>query len=588
MTLWVRSARTCRRHPWHPRGVRRRARPPVPPPRGTRTGFRSVNSPMTHGVSGAASSWITSTGSCGCARSGGGTEWTALPGDVRPMDVRKQEACCGHGWPAPTPVVAVSCCDGLTAGLEGVCQWGVLQWSAVSAVSADARSTGEGVQPVRKRGAGRWRGSSRSASRPTRPSGWCCAICGSTRRTVARRRQLRAAVRAGAAGVRGGSGDHRRSRRVPRGHQGCARAHPGAGRALVSAGRAVRQPGAQDPQSCARCRGPARPVPGRGGRLGSVWCEGLVILPFPGATLQDPDGRDEPSTYHLDDLVPFLLRHRPPRNRPGDDISALREDIARVFQAETRPPSGPRRFGHYEVVETLHEADTAELSDGDDDPARRVSVVPRAARRPAPVGDVSPPGARRGPFTAAGPSVHRVRAHHQSGPCARQASALPEHRPVCHVPPARRGRGYAVVLKDVPAEALRVKLDARGTGRARRRRQAAHRGRRAQCARRRSCAPGGAPLPQPGHRPGRAQRHRHAHRLRLRPPRAASPARAHQGHGGVHPPAARLPRTGNATGSPVPSLPPPTCTAPAGVLFHELLHRRGAVWGRRRNTTRQP
>ncbi|WP_189397081.1 hypothetical protein [Streptomyces sp. FBKL.4005] len=23
---------------------------------------------------------------------GGGTEWTALPGDVRPMDVRKQEA----------------------------------------------------------------------------------------------------------------------------------------------------------------------------------------------------------------------------------------------------------------------------------------------------------------------------------------------------------------------------------------------------------------------------------------------------------------------------------------------------------------
>ncbi|MEU8621761.1 protein kinase [Streptomyces sp. NPDC048623] len=200
--------------------------------------------------------------------------------------------------------------------------------------------------------------------------------------------------------------------------------------------------------------------------LGSVWCEGLVILPYPGATLHDPDGRDEVSTHHLDDLVPFLKRHRPPGQgrRPGEDISALREDIARVFQAETRPPSGPRRFGHYEVVETLYEASPGDLADLDGDPARRVSVYrvrladqPRSGTRilqAHAVDPLLPDGARSTAYARIGNPVQAL-------------SKLPPSPYIvpCETSfPLDEGDGYAVVLKDVLAEALRVRLDARGQG----------------------------------------------------------------------------------------------------------------------------
>ncbi|WP_371546394.1 protein kinase [Streptomyces sp. NBC_00554] len=200
--------------------------------------------------------------------------------------------------------------------------------------------------------------------------------------------------------------------------------------------------------------------------LGSVWCEGLVILPYQGATLHDPDGRDEASTYHLDDLVPFITRHRPPQHnrRPGDDISALREDIARVFQAETRPPSGPRRFGHYEVVEALYEASPADLADQDGDPARRVSVYrvrladqPRSGTRILQAHSVDP----------LLPDGERSTAYARIGNPVQALSKLPSSPYIvpCETSfPLDEGDGYAVVLKDVLAEALRVRLDARGQG----------------------------------------------------------------------------------------------------------------------------
>ncbi|MFF8442222.1 protein kinase [Streptomyces californicus] len=201
-----------------------------------------------------------------------------------------------------------------------------------------------------------------------------------------------------------------------------------------------------------------------GGRLGSVWCEGLVILPYSGATLHDPDGRDEPSTLHLDDLVPILQRHRPPSNRPTADLSALRADLARVFQAETRPPSGKRRFGHYEVVETLYEADPAEPSDEDEDPARRVSVYRvRLADQPQSgtyilqahaVDPLLPDGQRSTAYARIG---NPIQALNKLPPC-------PNIVPCVTSFPLDEGEGYAVVLKDVLAGALRVKLDAQGQG----------------------------------------------------------------------------------------------------------------------------
>ncbi|WP_061442854.1 methylation-associated defense system protein kinase MAD6 [Streptomyces sp. CCM_MD2014] len=204
-----------------------------------------------------------------------------------------------------------------------------------------------------------------------------------------------------------------------------------------------------------------------GARLGSVWCEGLVILPYQGATLSDPDGRDEVSTHHLDDLIAFLRRHRPPghERRPGGgDISALRENIARVFQAETRPPSGPRRFGHYEVVETLYEASPADLADQNGDPARRVSVYrvrladqPRSGTRILQAHAVDP----------LLPEAARSTAYARIGNPVQALSKLPSSPYIvpCETSfPLDEDDGYAVVLKDVPAEALRVRLDARGPG----------------------------------------------------------------------------------------------------------------------------
>ncbi|OYP15708.1 hypothetical protein CFC35_15340 [Streptomyces sp. FBKL.4005] len=92
MTLWVRSARTCRRHPWHPRGVRRRARPPVPP--AARDEDRLPVGQLAHDARRERRGIVMDhlDGFVWLRPVGGGTEWTALPGDVRPMDVRKQEA----------------------------------------------------------------------------------------------------------------------------------------------------------------------------------------------------------------------------------------------------------------------------------------------------------------------------------------------------------------------------------------------------------------------------------------------------------------------------------------------------------------
>lgn len=242
------------------------------------------------------------------------------------------------------------------------------------------------------------------------------------------------------------------------------------GRVEVRRGRWYPQ-GASFPSPARKIRNHARVAadllaraPSGGGKLGSVWCEGLVILPYPSATLHDPDGRDEPSTHHLDDLVSFLKRHRPSGNRPTGDISALREDLASVFQAETRPPSGKRRFSHYEVVETLFEADHAELPEDHDDPASRVSVYRvRLTDQPQSgtfilqahaVDPLLPDGQRSTEYARIS---NPIQALNKLPACPNIVSCIASF-------PLDEGEGYAVVLKDVPAEALRVKLDAKGQG----------------------------------------------------------------------------------------------------------------------------
>lgn len=195
--------------------------------------------------------------------------------------------------------------------------------------------------------------------------------------------------------------------------------------------------------------------------LDSVWCEELVILPYEDSQLVDADGKDDRNTVLLKDLVPHLTSHRLPGRRPVMGISALHEKIAAALDAVYRPPPGPRRFGIYEAFETLAEAETGS---GEVEDADRVSVY-RAVRSDQP---------NSGTFLVQVHSVdpllpqeEHTRARERIGNPLQAINRLPPSRnivPCVDVVQLADEAGYAVVLKDVQAEALRVRM-AGGAGR---------------------------------------------------------------------------------------------------------------------------
>ncbi|MEF2525422.1 protein kinase domain-containing protein [Streptomyces sp. CS62] len=192
-------------------------------------------------------------------------------------------------------------------------------------------------------------------------------------------------------------------------------------------------------------------------QLGSVWCEELVILPYEDSRLIDPDGKDEKNTVLLKDLVPFLRRHRPSTSAPVMDITGLHEEIARALGAVSKPSSGPRRFGIYESVEALAEAGSDAADDAD-----RVSVY-RAVRPDQPnTGTYLVQVHTVDPLL---PEEEHTRAREKIGNPLQALNKLPPSRnivPCVDVVPLDDETGYAVVLKDVQAEALRVRMSAGG------------------------------------------------------------------------------------------------------------------------------
>ncbi|MEU6306965.1 methylation-associated defense system protein kinase MAD6 [Streptomyces chartreusis] len=192
-------------------------------------------------------------------------------------------------------------------------------------------------------------------------------------------------------------------------------------------------------------------------QLGSVWCEELVILPYEDSRLIDPDGKDEKNTVLLKDLVPFLRRHRPSTSAPVMDITGLHEEIARALGAVSKPSSGPRRFGVYESVEALAEAGSDAADDAD-----RVSVY-RAVRPDQPnTGTYLVQVHTVDPLL---PEEEHTRAREKIGNPLQALNKLPPSRnivPCVDVVPLDDETGYAVVLKDVQAEALRVRMAAGG------------------------------------------------------------------------------------------------------------------------------
>lgn len=102
--------------------------------------------------------------------------------------------------------------------------------------------------------------------------------------------------------------------------------------------------------------------------LSRLYTDALVVLPASDAVLDDrtPRQQDARDTVTLPDLIGRLadVRRVPTASGRFDtDISTHHELIVRTVQGSSRPPSGPLRFGSWEVIERLSETSPDE---GDD------------------------------------------------------------------------------------------------------------------------------------------------------------------------------------------------------------------------------
>ncbi|MEV0701817.1 protein kinase [Saccharopolyspora sp. NPDC050389] len=99
-------------------------------------------------------------------------------------------------------------------------------------------------------------------------------------------------------------------------------------------------------------------------QLSRVYTNALVVLPASDAALIDrtPDQRDRKATVTLPELIGRLadVSRVPVTTRPVDaDISAHHATIVTTVQGNSRAPSGPLRFGSWEVIERLSESQRA-------------------------------------------------------------------------------------------------------------------------------------------------------------------------------------------------------------------------------------
>ncbi len=236
------------------------------------------------------------------------------------------------------------------------------------------------------------------------------------------------------------------------------------GRIEVRGARWYPRRGAYFPSPVRKCREHAKVMGqllrrrSRSGAGLSVWCDPLVILPHDDAVLRDPGGLDEPHTVRLQDLVPYLAQYRPKARYPASGITGQHDDIVEALLAEARVPAGPRRFGRYEVEETLAEADPSAAVEDQYDPYENVSVY----------------RVRRQGQAASGTYLLQVHGVDPLLPEAELEAAFAristpmqalgrlkasEHIVACVDDfPLDDQAGYVVVLEDVRADALRVRL----------------------------------------------------------------------------------------------------------------------------------
>jgi serine/threonine protein kinase len=88
-------------------------------------------------------------------------------------------------------------------------------------------------------------------------------------------------------------------------------------------------------------------------QLNDIYVDAVIVLTAPGASLNDPSGRDGPDVVSLKKCAVLLQDLSRVPNRYSTNISAFQSTILKAIQGVARRRTGPLRFGNWEVSEKL-------------------------------------------------------------------------------------------------------------------------------------------------------------------------------------------------------------------------------------------
>lgn len=191
--------------------------------------------------------------------------------------------------------------------------------------------------------------------------------------------------------------------------------------------------------------------------LSRLWTDALVVLPAADAVLVDgtPQQRDAKATVALPDLIGRLAdvcRVPVSSGRFDTDITAHHEVIVRTVRGSSRAPSGPLRFGSWEVIERLSESQHAEGVDVLDEYRAKNALAAQGS------GTVRLQVRKADPYAA---EVDRLLQQKRIGIAYEALGKLPSHPNIVGVRDffADEDRDvYVTVFDDVPGHALKLHL----------------------------------------------------------------------------------------------------------------------------------
>ncbi|WP_067225810.1 serine/threonine protein kinase [Streptomyces sp. NBRC 109706] len=191
--------------------------------------------------------------------------------------------------------------------------------------------------------------------------------------------------------------------------------------------------------------------------LSRLWTDALVVLSARDAVLVDntPVQRDAKATVALPALIGRLTdvgRMPASSGRFDTDISAHHEAIVNTVRGASHAPSGPLRYGSWEVIERLSESQHAEGADVLDEYRAKNALAVQGS------GTVRLQVRQADPYA---PEAERLRQQKRIGIAYEALGKLPAHPNIVGVRDffADEDRGvYVTVFDDVPGHALKLHL----------------------------------------------------------------------------------------------------------------------------------